>query len=279
MVATPTAPPVPTVVSSTTASPTLQLPVRFYRVGTELDQPCIEEGFHYAERKFALRLAQSALVLVDVWNMHYNASHFQRAMQITHDFLAPALAAARRAGLTVIHAPSPPVAKRYPQWTRYAADQDLWPASSPAPDWPPADFRARRGEYAEYGRYQEPHIEAWRKPYERMMIASAVEPLAGEYVIATGGQLHRLLRDRGIVHLIYAGFATNMCVPGRDYGMKAMRDRGYNLVLLRDCTTAIEFHDTVAEQLATKLWTRDLELQGSCFSATSADFQAACAAA
>ena len=269
----------PAIAAATVGGPAavLKLPVRFYRVGTALDQPCVEEGFHYVERTFMLPLAQTALVLVDVWDMHYVASHFQRATGITHDFLVPALMAARRAGLTVVHAPSPPVAKRYPQWTRYAADQDLWPVSGPAPDWPPADFRARRGEFAEYGRDQEPHIEAWRKPYERMMIAPAVEPLPDEYVIATGGQLHRLLRDQGILHLVYVGFATNMCVPGRDYGMKAMRDRGYNPVLLRDCTTAIEFHDTVSDQLATKLWTRDLELQGSCFSATSADFRTACA--
>lgn len=262
-----------------TSAATLRLPARFYRLGTELDQPCVEAGFRYVDRTLELPLAQTALVLVDVWNMHYVASHVQRAHQITVDYLVPALQAARRSGMVVVHAPSPPVARRYPQWTRYADEQDGRPPSAAVPDWPPADFRSRRGDYAVFGRYQEPHIEAWKKPYEQMMIAGEVAPLPEEYVIATGNQLHRLLCDRGILHLIYAGFATNMCVPGRDYGMKAFRDRGYNLVLLRDCTTAIEFHDTVVEGLVTKLWTRDLELQGSCFSTTSDEFQKACAEA
>ena len=110
--------PVPAVATGGTPAHTLHLPVRFYRLGTELDQPCVEGAFRYVDRTFALPLAQSALVLVDVWNMHYVASHLQRATGITRDVLAPALAAARRAGLTVIHSPSPPVAKRNTQWTR-----------------------------------------------------------------------------------------------------------------------------------------------------------------
>lgn len=263
---------------STPAAP-LQLSVRFYRLGTELDVPCEEERFAYCERTLDLPLHQTALVLVDVWNMHYCASYLQRSHQITCDAIAPALAVARRIGMVVVHAPSPPVARRYPQWTRYADDADLFPVGTATPDWPPADFRARQNNYAAYGRYDEPHIAAWKEPYKHMLIASEVAPLPEEYVIATGNQLHRLLHDQGVVHLIYAGFATNFCLPGRDYGMKAFRNRGYNLVLLRDCTTAVEFHDTVSESLVTRLWTRDLEMQGSCFTATSAQFQDACTTA
>ena len=57
---------------------------------------------------------------------------------------------------------------------------------------------------------------------------------------------------RRIKHLFYAGFATNICVQFRDYGMQAMRKRGYNLILLRDATTGIESAETAGGLWATK---------------------------
>ena len=43
-----------------------------------------------------------------------------------------------------------------------------------------------------------------------------------------------------------------MCVPHRDYGMRAMSKRGYDVVLIEDCTTTIEVADTVEEMALTK---------------------------
>jgi nicotinamidase-related amidase len=119
-------------------------------------------------------------------------------------------------------------------------------------------------------------IAAWAERLEQRRIVPEVEPLSDDFVVATGEQLHRLLQDRGILHLFYAGFATNICIPFRDYGLRAMRRRGYNLILLRDCTTAIETHDTVAELLITRLAIRDFEMMDIAWTATSDDFLQAC---
>jgi len=78
-------------------------------------------------------------------------------------------------------------------------------------------------------------------------IESSIAPKPEDFVVATGDQPHRLLRRRRLVHLVYAGFATNICVVYRDYRLQAMRARGYLPVLLRDCTTAIETRDTFPE--------------------------------
>jgi hypothetical protein len=40
--------------------------------------------------------------------------------------------------------------------------------------------------------------------------------------------------------LFYAGFNTNACILMRDYGTLAMSARGYEVILLRDCTTGME---------------------------------------
>ena len=88
---------------------------------------------------------------------------------------------------------------------------------------------------------------------------SVIEPQADDFVVATGEQLHLLLRDRRIVNLVYAGFATNICVVYRDYVLQAMRARGYRPVLLRDCTSAIETRDTFDTLLITRTLILDLE--------------------
>ena len=70
-------------------------------------------------------------------------------------------------------------------------------------------------------------------------IDCSVWPADEDYVIATGEQLHRLCRNKQMRYLFYAGFATNYCVPHRDYGVFAVRERGYCIMVLRDCTTSI----------------------------------------
>ena len=79
------------------------------------------------------------------------------------------------------------------------------------------------------------------------MATGRVPPREGDRVIANGEALHRLLQRRGVLFLFYVGFAANMCVPFRDYGMRAMKSRGYEIILVEDCTTAIEVEDTAGD--------------------------------
>ena len=57
-------------------------------------------------------------------------------------------------------------------------------------------------------------------------LAPAIKLHSDDYMISTGNHLQRLLKHKGILHLIYAGFATNHCIIFRDYGIKAMSRRG-----------------------------------------------------
>ncbi|MFT4104068.1 MAG: isochorismatase family cysteine hydrolase [Burkholderiaceae bacterium] len=71
-------------------------------------------------------------------------------------------------------------------------------------------------------------------------IIDAVAPVAGELVIDKPGKgafhatgLHRLLQARGITHLIFGGVTTEVCVQTT---MREANDRGYDCLLLEDCT-------------------------------------------
>lgn len=248
----------------------LDLKVQYFQDSPPVGLPYREEHFVRRHVQMPLPLEQTALVLVDMWDNHFIESWLERAERITREMVVPVLAAARTVGLTVVHAPSPPVAEQFEQLKRHAP-----PVPSASPAWPPAEFRSRQGEYAVFRgpRAQPPGIPN----IDRLGMSPHIEVRDGEFVVATGEQLHVLLAERGILHLVYAGFATNWCILNRDYGMRAMAGRGYTMILLREATAGVEFPDTVAEGLATEMAVREVEQQLG-FSAANADFLAACAA-
>jgi nicotinamidase-related amidase len=71
-------------------------------------------------------------------------------------------------------------------------------------------------------------------------IVPELAPLAGELVIDKPGKgafhattLHAELSHRGITHLVFAGVTTEVCVQT---SMREANDRGYDALLLEDCT-------------------------------------------
>ncbi|SIQ39370.1 cysteine hydrolase family protein [Pseudacidovorax sp. RU35E] len=71
-------------------------------------------------------------------------------------------------------------------------------------------------------------------------IIDALAPIEGEWVIDKPGKgafhatgLHELLQARGITHLVFGGVTTEVCVQT---SMREANDRGYDCVLLEDCT-------------------------------------------
>ena len=221
----------------------IRLDVRYYHLTRKASVE--EKDFHLRILQHEYPVDRVALVLVDVWSDHFVSTHLQRGRNITIERILPVADAFRSVGAAVIHAPSPDCAKRYAAWTRFAGDEEVFGRSSPPrDDWPPAEFRSGTDDYEEWARPKDPHDEVFEDIIKNRRIIPEAEPRAGDDVIVTGAQLHRLLKHRGILHLFYAGFAANMCVPFRDYGMRAMKDRGYDIILIRDCTTAIEVAET-----------------------------------
>lgn len=71
-------------------------------------------------------------------------------------------------------------------------------------------------------------------------IIDALAPAEGELVIDKPGKgafyataLHELLQQRGITHLLFGGVTTEVCVQT---SMREANDRGYDSLLLEDCT-------------------------------------------
>ena len=247
----------------------LDLKVQYFQDSPPAGRPYREEHFIRRHVQMELPVEQTALVLVDLWDNHFIESWLERADRITREAVVPVLERARQTGLTIVHAPSPPVAEQFDQLKQHAS-----PLPVAESDWPPAPFRRRQGAYASFRgpRAQPPGIPL----IDALGMSPHIDVRDGEHVVATGDQLHDLLRANGLLHLVYVGFATNWCILNRDYGMRAMAQRGYNMILLRDATVGVEFPDTLAAEMATEMAIREVEQQLG-FSAAKDDFLAACA--
>lgn len=61
----------------------------------------------------------------------------------------------------------------------------------------------------------------------------------GDFIALEKQEAYNVLAERGITHLIFAGFATNMCLWGKPAGMKNMLALGFRCMVARDLTEAI----------------------------------------
>jgi len=258
--------------------PKLELRVRYYQDSTPSGVPCIETNFKRREIMMPLPVQETALILVDIWNVLHIKSWIERTKKITVNAVVPVIEKARAARLTIVHAPSPEVAEKYPLSTKYASDAELFHTPKMY-NWPPKDFVKRQGDYRIFAgpSDQPPGVKKKEKELQLppLDLSSAIKVHPDDYMISTGSQLQRLLKHKHILHLIYAGFATNICVINRDYGMRAMSNLGYNTILLRDSTTGIEWPDTVDNLFVTELAIREVENEIG-FSVSNEDFFKAC---
>lgn len=257
--------------------PTIELPARYYRHHVDPGRPNTEAELGHVERTLTLPQAETALVLVDCWDDHHNDGLLERTERVVEERLAPTLSAVRESDLLVVHCPSPDVAPAYPG---FHPEVDLGSGGTDAGqdvDWPLAAVRDREAPAAAaFARTEDERARQARTPEWPPWgaIHPAVDPVAGEFVVPDGETLHALLADRDRSYLVYAGFHTNICIQHRDYGTRAMADRGYPVVLLRDCTCAVESHDTLDGRDHERIAVRDIEVQVG-WSATGAALRTA----
>lgn len=236
----------------------IDIPVRYGKEIADPSQESHEMNLGYRELRWSLPVQETALVLVDCWDYFPLDSFVARATEICKTKIRPVLESCRELGIAVIHAPSPQWAANYPEF-HYCPplapqeEKNSRSESLVSDIWTPKSL-TQKGDFAVPRTGTDPVYKVWWETAfpDDLRISSHVEPAESEMVISTGDELHAICCERRIKHLVYAGFATNICMLNRDYGVRSMRLLGYNVILVRDATTAVESNETVAGLWATR---------------------------
>jgi nicotinamidase-related amidase len=237
----------------------ITLPVRFY-CAVPTSNP---EG--HVEETWTLDLAKTAFVALHCWNVgapdgppvpeEYwvdlgSPQNHELGWCVLTEEIVPALTAARRVQMPVVHVQPESIGSRYPQLQPPLPERKPQPAHG----WSPVSDHASKRASRVHGE----GFMSW-EGWKHLDAPAPVKPKEGETMIVATDQFDAWLRGKGIDTLIYTGFATNLCVLDAPAGMKPMAGLGYRCVILREATLAVEFPDTMAERTCTQVALRYIE--------------------
>jgi nicotinamidase-related amidase len=165
--------------------------------------------------------------------------------------LAPALYAARAAGLTVIHCNSDKVVQRYPEClVEVPEDAAAQCHCTRDRSWPPA--QAGQEVITEYLQYTWGIDEdaRWNAMRDVCDFPAPVRPVPGDFCVYQQAAFDQVARERKITTLIYAGFLLAHCLMDKSGGLRSTaaiwNSPGYRTLVLRDCTLAQESAESIA---------------------------------
>ncbi len=173
-----------------------------------------------------------AILVVDAWHYHWCRTWRNRAGSLIPRF-NQSFDAARRLGITMVFSPTEamrdlneaPQRKATLALTHYPLPQ---PKNLPDP-------------YTDNLRYGKCECGAGDECY-RCYNSNNQHPdlrmADSDFIAITEQEAFNVLRDRGITHIIYTGFATNVCLWSKPIGLKYTRQLGFRCIVARDLTEA-----------------------------------------
>ena len=269
------------------------LPIRYYQIAQLYGPgmpPSGEEGLHMDTLN--INAGKIGLVLVHTWNLGetggpypiYDTTTWKdgeagawvpEAHKIVEKNIHPVLKAARQSGIKVFHLAQSTYAEKYPQYQELKNDQGLQnPVKRVAFEKSIDPVSYKEGWKREYGdNYPGP---VWITHTKEFDIAKLLKPLPDESVFVTGWQLNGLCRRENISVLIYAGFMADLCLLNIPGAIREMTNTfHYNCVVLRDCTAAYEYEETLEGKWMTFAAIRLVESEFG-YSAKAEEFINAC---
>jgi len=270
----------------------LEIPLQYYQIAQLYGPgmpPSGKEGLH--TRLLQKPIGRIGLVIVHPWKLGEPDGPYPfapgtripgeagdwvpRAHQIIADKIKPVLEAARETGVTVFHLAQHTYAPRYPQYREIASDPELQSPEKGIRYEVCIEPRTVKEMWeTEYGaNFPGP---VWKTNAAKFDIVKSLRPLPDEAVFLNGWQLNGLCRRKKIDTLFYVGFMADLCLVNVPGAIREMSHKfKYRCVVLRDCTTAYEFGETVDGNWMTFAAIRLIE-SGMGYSAISDDFISAC---
>ncbi len=197
--------------------------------------------YKIVERIVDWEAAETAIIVVDMWDGHYCRSAAQR-VGVMVPRMNRVLTAARNHGVMIVHAPSGTVTM-YAD-TPYRKRMQQTPAATPPEGW---DFKKWRD--LDPSREPPLPVDTSKCACDDPVVGTAVRQYSKQHpgldIIGYDGisdnaqEIYNFFEAEGIRNVIIMGVHTNMCVLGRPFGIRAMVGLGRNVVLVRDLTDAM----------------------------------------
>lgn len=220
----------------------------------------------YAEETVELKAGETTFAALHCWDtgtcqgeslddnycvcMGYQQT-IDECARICRQYIRPAMDASRKAGILVTHIETADIVQRHPELLEQFP---LLPAKSIPPAEPAVPGHRESIHERNHGRGY-----LTQSPYMRKDRIKVLMPDPGEPFVCQTEKLDQVLRERGIVNIIYTGFATDICLLTTNGGVEAMAGLGYRLYLMREGTLGYEYPDTFEERISTRWGIRNLE--------------------
>lgn len=198
-----------------------------------------KDGLRYwktCEEKAGYNSAETALVLVDVWDRHWSKGAAGRC-GVLAEKINETVVRARAKGILVVHAPSDTMdfyaeSEARKRFLSVEPPKNI-PEPVVLPEYPqPVDSSDGGGDTQDD---YPPDTIVWTRQSEKIFIDESADLVCGD----EGDRLYAHFKSRGIKFIIYAGVHTNMCILHRSFAIKKMVRRGFKTALIRDLTDAM----------------------------------------
>lgn len=175
---------------------------------------------------------ETCIILVDVWDKHWCPTATERLSALAM-LMNNTLAAARKMGVLIVHAPSDCMAfyEDYPQrkWVLQLPNVTL-PADKPHVE-PTFPLDASDGGCDVPAQ----SYQAWHRENPLITIAEEDAISAGQDGRQTSQEIYNIMSARKIRNALYAGVHENMCIMTRPFGIKQLvKWDQFNVALIRE---------------------------------------------
>jgi nicotinamidase-related amidase len=220
------------------------------------------ENWKTESNKMAWKTKETAIIICDMWDEHWCKGMTAKVAE-----MAPKInelsSAARKNGITVIHAPSDNMDyyEGTPERNRLKNVQiELWAKDIPA--WyhmDPLKETELPIDDSDDGCDDFPKCKN-RKVWSRQINTITIDEKDG--ISDSGSEILSYFHQNEIKNVIMTGVATNMCVLGRSFGIRSLINAGLNVILIRDLTDIMYNHEMppyVDHDIGTQLMVEHIE--------------------
>lgn len=201
-----------------------------FQARTRVEEPPSDE-WRVVEFAASCPPGQTAVVVCDMWDRHWCRGANERVAQMLPR-MVETLAALRRRGVLIVHAPSETMEfyRDAPQRKAILALPRVAPP--PLKPWPDPPLPIDDSDEGCDTPGDKP-----RRAWKRQHPAIPIEP--ADFISDNGEEIYSALAARRATHLFILGVHTNMCILNRSFAIKRMTRWGVRCFLVRDLTDSM----------------------------------------